>query len=364
MRGTTPPDLTAPRAWTFEEASREVLEYLQRELPLGLWAVTRRDDDDQVFLDLRGDTFGLVPDQVMPWQGSICRQMAAGGPAVAPRVLDVEGYRDTVAVTDIGVRAYLGAPIHTGDGQVFGTLCGYHDDEVDAEHAEHLAPLLRLLAALLGQILAAETLRRSAAVREAELERLATQDSLTGLATRRVLEDRLEHALDLHRNDGRPVSLLLIDVDDFKTVNDTLGHAAGDELLRQLALGWRARVRDGDTLARLGGDEFALLVETGVPPETVAAVVGDLVTTRLDLDGRPLTSSVSVGLAHVAADAVTPTPAGLLERADVAMYTAKRAGGAGLVVHRGGGTGPVRRSTALPSPRSAHADDAPVAAAR
>lgn len=358
MRGTTPPDLTAPRAWTFEEASREVLDYLQRELPLGLWAVTRRDDDDQVFLDLRGSTFGLVPDQVMPWQGSICRQMAAGGPAVAPRVLDVEGYRDTVAVTDIGVRAYLGAPIHTGDGQVFGTLCGYHDDEVDAEHAEHLAPLLRLLAALLGQILAAETLRESAAVREAELERLATQDSLTGLATRRVLEDRLEHALDLHRTDGRPVSLLLVDVDDFKAVNDTLGHGAGDELLRQLAVGWRTRVKDGDTLARLGGDEFAVLVETGVPPETVAAVVGDLLTTRLDLDGHAVTSSASVGLAHVAADAPTPTPAELLARADAAMYAVKRAGGAGLVVHRDDAVEAASWSAALPSPRTAPADAA------
>jgi diguanylate cyclase (GGDEF)-like protein len=96
---------------------------------------------------------------------------------------------------------------------------------------------------------------------EEELTRQAFADSLTGLANRALFRDRVEHALARHRRDAGRVSLLLLDLDDFKTINDSLGHTAGDELLVALAGRLREEVRGCDTLARIGGDEFAVLVE-------------------------------------------------------------------------------------------------------
>ena len=126
----------------------------------------------------------------------------------------------------------------------------------------------------------------------------ALHDPLTGLANRTLFHDRLEHALALRRRGAAPASVLFCDVDDFKTVNDGLGHAAGDALLVQLAGRLQACLRSGDTAARLGGDEFAVLLEQGVEP--AGQVAGRLVaalSAPLLLEGSPVTVSVSVGLA-------------------------------------------------------------------
>ena len=97
---------------------------------------------------------------------------------------------------------------------------------------------------------------------EQELRHQAFHDALTGLANRALFEDRLAHALAGARRHGRPIAVLFLDLDDFKTINDSLGHAVGDELLRTAARRIAAEVRVTDTAARLGGDEFAVLLET------------------------------------------------------------------------------------------------------
>ena len=164
------------------------------------------------------------------------------------------------------------------------------------------------------------------AAREEQLHRQAFYDGLTGLANRALFLDRAAHALLLHSRDRREISVLYCDLDDFKSVNDTLGHGAGDELLVAVSDRLRATLRQGDTVARLGGDEFAILLEDGGRPIPVGTRIVTSLSKPFVIDGRPLTVRASVGVVGVAADEPTPTLDRLLASADIAMYAAKRSG--------------------------------------
>ncbi|HZX28139.1 MAG TPA: EAL domain-containing protein [Telluria sp.] len=167
---------------------------------------------------------------------------------------------------------------------------------------------------------------------EEEIRRLAFFDPLTGLPNRRLLMDRLHHALAATVRSGRVGALMFIDLDNFKTLNDTLGHDKGDELLRQVAARLPACVREGDTVARLGGDEFVVMLDdiseemdqAGLVAEGVAEKVLAALNAAYDLQGTPYTCTPSVGVTlfgshHTSIDEV-------LKHADLAMYDAKAAG--------------------------------------
>src|SRR5690606_4094706 len=111
------------------------------------------------------------------------------------------------------------------------------------------------------------TLRKAA---EQEIERLAFYDPLTKLPNRRLLLDRLNHAMSTGKRTGQYSALLFIDLDNFKNLNDTAGHAVGDQLLQQVGQRLSELLREGDTIARLGGDEFVVILE-GLAPDTDAA---------------------------------------------------------------------------------------------
>ena len=136
-----------------------------------------------------------------------------------------------------------------------------------------------------------------------ELSYQAFHDPLTGLPNRTLFGDRLAHAADLHRDDRRPIGLLFVDLDDFKIVNDTLGHAAGDVVLRQVGERLRGCVPVADTVARLGGDEFAVLVESDLDPTVVAARVVEALARPFPLETQARYVRASIGLeigrAHV-----------------------------------------------------------------
>jgi len=167
---------------------------------------------------------------------------------------------------------------------------------------------------------------------EQELSHQAFHDALTGLANRALFRDRVEHALAARARDGRPLAVLFLDLDGFKEVNDTLGHAAGDQLLGMVAARLLGCVRPGDTVARFGGDEFTVLLEQldgeGVVDEVVNRIL-EQVGRPLRLGNRELTLRVSLGIA--VADTGEETAEMLLRNADLAMYQAKAAGGAGAV---------------------------------
>jgi diguanylate cyclase (GGDEF)-like protein/PAS domain S-box-containing protein len=163
---------------------------------------------------------------------------------------------------------------------------------------------------------------------EQRLQRQAFTDALTGLANRPLFVDRLDHVLARRRRRGSapaPVSVLFLDVDDFKTVNDSLGHAAGDKLLVTLGERLRATLRPGDTAARLGGDEFAVLLENTAEADArgVAARLLELVAEPMRIDELDVRVSVSIGIAVEVDGSDAVTAGELLRDADLAMYTAK-----------------------------------------
>lgn len=169
-------------------------------------------------------------------------------------------------------------------------------------------------------------------VRGAERYRhLAYHDMLTGLPNRRLFSDRLEQAIARARRKGHRVAVMLLDLDDFKIINDSHGHSTGDEVLIAISHRLRQAVRESDTVARLGGDEFVVLLPETPHAEdatTVAQKIIETVREPVEIGSRQYLLGASVGLALFPDHAATAER--LLQQADIAMYMAKRRGGSAL----------------------------------
>jgi len=164
---------------------------------------------------------------------------------------------------------------------------------------------------------------------EEELHKLAHYDPLTGLPNRLLLQSRLEHAIEQAHRRNNMVAVLFLDLDDFKKINDSLGHVVGDELLSETAGRLGERVREADTLARLGGDEFVVLLESLEESQDVANLARDLLSSLAIPFKLPSTHELhvhgSIGISIFPDDGGTPEE--LLRAADTAMYRAKEEGG-------------------------------------
>ncbi|PWB47720.1 MAG: hypothetical protein C3F18_11970 [Nitrosomonadales bacterium] len=162
---------------------------------------------------------------------------------------------------------------------------------------------------------------------ESQLERQANYDELTGLANRNLFQDRLNQALIYSRRHGGGLAVLFIDLDNFKTINDSLGHDAGDALLAQVASRLAGNVREGDTVARHGGDEFVLLLAEIRAEDDVSMIAQKLLkalSAPFHVGGRELHITCSVGIASYPKDGKDRQT--LLKNADAAMYRAKEIG--------------------------------------
>ncbi len=165
------------------------------------------------------------------------------------------------------------------------------------------------------------------------ITRLAYYDSLTALPNRQLMMERLKRSLRFFSRSGRSVAVLILDLDNFKAINDTLGHDEGDHLLQEVAQRLRACVREQDTVARFGGDEFVVLLEDLENPRERAALLAKAVSDKLLLalnrpfllHGREFACSASIGLTLWHGDPQVDAQE-LLKRSDMAMYAAKRAG--------------------------------------
>ena len=214
------------------------------------------------------------------------------------------------------VRFYASTPVRAADGTVVGSLCTWDTEsrDLDEEHVQRLEDLAEQVATLL-------ELRQVAS----ELGHAAAHDPLTGCLNRTMLDDRLAHAFARRMRRACDVLVVMIDLDGFKTINDTLGHDTGDEVLRIVAQRLQSAMRAEDTVARLGGDEFAVVAELQPGGEATRDLIVSRIEAALTEPAeyagalRPLAASVGAALAEPGDDVRAA-----LDRADQAMYARKR----------------------------------------
>ena len=277
--------------------------------------------------------FALVGDVAMAVGGwaaeDFTGEVAPGGHlglaegSLAARLIRTDGARSADIATepadpyaahldDQGISALIAVPIQV-NGKPWGALTAMLAHSIDEEHP--VVPILERLASLLSvAIINADAKRR--------LERLASVDDLTGLATRRVFHDALRVETGTALSGNSHLSLVLIDFDDFKLINDQLGHQAGDKVLTAVASVLSAHSPENATLARLGGDEFAWLLP-GLNASSAAALIEQVQERLESLDLSPVDQqTVSAGVCDL--DQARGEPVELYRMADGALYATKR----------------------------------------
>ncbi len=253
-----------------------------------------------------------------PWgQGSQSGYTISSGRAVIVSDWQTETrFERSELLEAVQARSGVSLPIR-GRGAAFGVLSVQSRSLRDFS-SEDVAFLQSI-----AHVLAAAIERRGS---EEEMRHQALHDPLTGLPNRNLFSDRLAHALDLARRHGSLVAVLFCDLDQFKLVNDSLGHEAGDELLAAVAPRLRGALRDADTIARFGGDEFAILVEEGESERDatrVAERINEVLARPFVLRGRDHFVSATIGIAIGSGE---EEPQALIRDADAAMYRAKERG--------------------------------------
>jgi diguanylate cyclase (GGDEF)-like protein len=221
---------------------------------------------------------------------------------------------------DPNIRFYAGAVVRAPNGHPMGTLCLIDRSPRSLDEAGR-----HRLRELAGGVSALLDLHR----RAESLQRIATRDALTGLANRGLFDRRLDQAVAGAASNA-PCALLLLDLDRFKAVNDTLGHAAGDTLLKAVASRLAGVVRQTDVCSRFGGDEFAVLMIEAVDEAAAAAMaarIRDAFSEPVLLEGVVTVPQASIGIALCPRDATTP--GALFRAADQSLYQMKRARHAG-----------------------------------
>jgi diguanylate cyclase (GGDEF)-like protein/PAS domain S-box-containing protein len=284
------------------------------ELPVGALSVL--EDDSLTVRHAVSPVDGLAPGVSYPVQGTPCGHTLASG-----AVVDLTGKQADVAPSfeHLGMGAYLGAPFMV-NGRAHGTVC-FFGAARSQPFAESDQELLRLIARWVGHEVERQDAQDELERTRAELERLAAIDELTGLLNRRAVFEFGNGEFARARRYAQPMCVLVLDLDHFKRVNDTLGHAAGDRVLKGVAACCRNVVRNVDAVGRLGGEEFTLvLVQTG--NETgleIAERIRAAVNCVFVVPGMRV--SASIGVAEL--DAGDADFEALLARADAALYRAK-----------------------------------------
>lgn len=283
------------------------------------WEWTAPDSDPQIHNpDLQG----------VPYEGTgfeRWRDVLSAGDIVAGDVSSLPPDERSF-LAEQGITSLAVVPVFTDEA--WWGFMGYDETRGDRRWSPTELQALRTAADTFGTAIRRRRMEAELAASRSELIRLALYDALTGLPNRSLFEDRLDHALERSRRSGRRIAVLFLDLDRFKIVNDTLGHAAGDQLLVSVAGRLEERLREEDTLARFGGDEFACLLEGVGDREQAETAVRRLVTAfdePFELLGTEVHVGGSVGLALSSEELSEPED--LLRFSDIAMYRAKETEG-------------------------------------
>ncbi len=249
--------------------------------------------------------------------GLFMRAWNSGEPAWIDDITQDTGLRRAPLALKAGLHGALAFPVLSGK-DILGVMEFF--SRASRPPDESLLQSTRALGNQIGLFMA----RKEA---EERIRHLAHYDELTGLANRNMFGERLNHALAQAQRNNKPLTILFIDLDRFKNINDTLGHEAGDYALKEVAQRLLGCVRASDTVGRLGGDEFVVLLEELMQPLHVAAVaqkILDAVASPYMLDAQEFHLSASVGISSYPADG--DSMQSLLKNADIAMYRAKEQG--------------------------------------
>ncbi len=311
---------------TFDGALSSVLDHLQERVGLRLWMLVRVSGGKAVVLGVRDRWYGVATGEVLEWDDLPFRAAAEGrapaaaegrAPAAAPAAAGL-GQLTVAPHQRRRVGSHAAVPIVDPDGGLFGCLCGMDPEPQPALAGE--LPTLELLGRLLGTVLAQELEREELERRVERAELEALTDPLTGVGNRRAWDHIFDAEEARCRRYGSPASLVSVDLDELKQVNDDRGHVAGDALLRRTAQVIVATKRASDVVARLGGDEFGVLaVECD---ETAAAALAERIRQAL------LGAGIRASVGH----ATRRPGAGLAlawDEADAAMYARKRSSARG-----------------------------------
>ena len=265
---------------------------------------------------------GAVDEEPRVWNpipGSVLDRLVKGSSS-APLFVDeaVEDRRLQDMLRELGLAAAMLVPLLAGDSFLGLLIVSVFDDP------DRLRPTPDLLNRLSGVAAQATTALQNGRLLD-EMTHQALHDQLTGLANRVQFTDQLRGAIERAREELHPITLLYMDLDGFKPVNDEFGHDVGDQLLVAVAKRLVACTRSEDTVARLGGDEFAVLIDSHTAPgdaEEVSDRLASSLAQPFMIDGHPLRLGVSIGRAVFPIDADDPD--GLLRSADAAMFDVKR----------------------------------------
>lgn len=314
-------------AQSLEQLARPLLEMLELVTGLESAYLTSIDLEAGVqSVDYARNTGELsIPEGLtVPWSDTLCKRCLDEGRRFTSDVGSIWG--DSEAAKSLGIRTYASAPISASNGAIIGTLCAA------SKRSEELGPrarsALNLFSKLIAQHVERERLLDELRRSNEYLAKFALTDSLTGLPNRRALRDELGRLLARAARDGSHVIVGMVDLDNFKEINDAHGHVSGDYFLQECAQRLASVIRDTDMLARVGGDEFAF-----VGPGPIDAIEAHEAANRIKDDASVVTrgeyllrgqtihySGVSVGV--VAVRHVSTNQA--LDFADAAMYETKR----------------------------------------
>jgi len=292
-----------------EEPFENVVALVRAMLGVPIAAVSLIDEDRQWFMARSGVGMSETPRDI-----SFCTHtIQQRHPMIIPDATkDARFSANPLVQGDPNVRSYVGIPLKTPDGYNIGSLCA-----IDTKVREFTPSEVDMLTKFANIVIA-----------DLELRRIAGKDQLTGALTRRGFIERVDQEISRHRRYGRPASLAMMDIDHFKSINDTHGHSAGDAVLREVARLLRVEARPNDLLGRLGGEEFAILM-----PES-DATAGYQAVERLrrsiedaHIEAAPgLQVRITASFGVVELSPAHSHPESWFAAADVLLYAAKRRG--------------------------------------